>query len=135
MFQSIDKFLIDYREALDYNKNNSNNNNNNNNNRNGNLSLIKGNSTTYGNNKNYDDKPNQDIKSQNLLTLNPLANALYMQLVGSKDFNKAFHRLQKLFSQVIQGDEYKIDNETYLRLVDLTCGFYHSQISKIGIIE
>ncbi|KGU11499.1 ATP-dependent protease La [Candida albicans L26] len=122
LFQSIDKFLIDYREALDYNKNNSNNNNNNNNNRNGNLSLIKGNSTTYSNNKNYDDKPNQDIKSQNLLTLNPLANALYMQLVGSKDFNKAFHRLQKLFSQVIQGDEYKIDNETYLRLVDLTCG-------------
>ena len=56
------------------------------------------------------------------MTLNPLANALYMQLVGSKDFNKAFHRLQKLFSQVIQGDEYKIDNETYLRLVDLTCG-------------
>ena len=97
MFQSIDKFLIDYREALDYNKNNSNNNNNNNNNRNGNLSLIKGNSTTYSNNKNYDDKPNQDIKSQNLLTLNPLANALYMQLVGSKDFNKAFHRLQNCF--------------------------------------
>ena len=25
LFQSIDKFLIDYREALDYNKNNSNN--------------------------------------------------------------------------------------------------------------
>lgn len=114
LFQSIDKFLIDYREALDYNKNNSNN-------KNGNLSLIKGNAT-INNNKNSDDKSNQDIKSQNLLTLNPLANALYMQLVGSKDFNKAFHRLEKLFSQVSKNDEYKIDNETYLRLVDLTCG-------------
>ena len=67
------------------------------------------------------DSTNDKDSRQDLLTLNPLANSLYLQLVGSKDFNKAFTSLQSLFSQ-FSSDKYEIDGRTYLRLIDLTCG-------------
>lgn len=58
-----------------------------------------------------------------LLTLNPVANALYLQLVGNKDFSKAFALLQKLYSQYLGNNpNYVIDPKAFLRLLDLTCG-------------
>lgn len=92
LFGAIDKFIIDYRQAL-----------------------IKS--------KNSTDK--------NLLTLNPLANALFIQLSGSKDFNKAYQSLQKLYKS-FSGDldgrdragtglDRAVELElTLVRLVDLT---------------
>ncbi|CCG22063.1 hypothetical protein CORT_0B03540 [Candida orthopsilosis Co 90-125] len=108
LFNSIEKFLIMYREAL---KNNAAMGSNN-------LSLTK-------DNLNDDKKQtDQDPVKQDLLTLNPLANALYMQLAGSKDFSKAFMSLQRLYSQIrttsSSSEDAKVDAKTYLRLVDLT---------------
>lgn len=56
-----------------------------------------------------------------LLTLNPLANALYLQLVGSKDFSNALSSLQKLYTQY-SGDNnnYKVSSFSFLKLIDLT---------------
>ncbi|KAG7663244.1 uncharacterized protein J8A68_003244 [[Candida] subhashii] len=107
LFKSIDKFLGDYRQALNNpaNKNRTN------------LSLTS--KTTDETNKN---NPVNLDNNPDLLTLNPLANALYLQLAGSKDFSKAFLSLQKLYSQYSSGEDLVIDNKSYLRLMDLTCG-------------
>lgn len=63
-------------------------------------------------------------ESGDLLTLNPLANALYLQLVGSKDFTKAYNSLQQLYSQFSTSPsssaEAKILGQSFLRLVDIT---------------
>ncbi|KAL6450698.1 hypothetical protein SBY92_000944 [Candida maltosa Xu316] len=110
LYQSIERFLSDYRQALNANSNGANGK--------GNLSLVK-----KGDYKNIE-KNDTHIPSsgnQDLLTLNPLANALFLQLMGSKDFNKAFSSLQNLFSQ-FSSNEFEIDNKTFLRLIDLTCG-------------
>ncbi|KAG5421391.1 hypothetical protein I9W82_000481 [Candida metapsilosis] len=108
LFNSIEKFLIMYREAL---KNNAAMGSSN-------LSLTKDN---LNDDKKQDE---QDPVKQNLLTLNPLANALYMQLAGSKDFSKAFMSLQRLYSQIrttpSSAEDAKVDAKTYLRLIDLT---------------
>lgn len=108
LFNSIEKFLIMYREALKDNAAMGNNN----------LSLTKANL------EDEKKQANQDPVKQNLLTLNPLANALYMQLAGSKDFSKAFMSLQRLYSQIrttsSSSDDAKVDAKTYLRLIDLT---------------
>ncbi|CAI5758513.1 unnamed protein product [Candida verbasci] len=107
LYKSIEKFLIDYRQALNNSIINKNGNN---------LSLIK-------ETKEDHNKKNNNPKDLDLLTLNPLANALYLQLAGSKDFTKAFVSLHKLFSQFSSASQdTKIDNRTYLRLIDLTCG-------------
>jgi ATP-dependent Lon protease len=61
--------------------------------------------------------------TSDLLTLNPLANALYLQLVGSKDFTNAFASLQKLYGQYSgNNSNYVIDGPILLKLVDLTGG-------------
>lgn len=77
LFSAIDKFIIDYRQAL--------------------------------------------LKSQSdnkdLLTLNPLANALYLQLSGAKDFSKAYASLQKLYQSM---NSKSFDSATFMRLIDLT---------------
>ncbi|KAI5966055.1 hypothetical protein CANMA_003301 [Candida margitis] len=108
LFNSIEKFLIMYREAL---KNNASMGSNN-------LSLTKDN---LNDDKKQGDK---DPIKQDLLTLNPLATALYMQLAGSKDFSKAFSSLQRLYSQIrttsSSSEDAKVDAQTYLRLIDLT---------------
>ena len=108
---SIERFLSDYRRALSVYSSQSNGK--------GNLSLVRKGSNTPNSGKT--DSTNDKDSRQDLLTLNPLANSLYLQLVGSKDFNKAFTSLQSLFSQ-FSSDKYEIDGRTYLRLIDLTCG-------------
>ncbi|RCK65796.1 Lon protease 2, peroxisomal [Candida viswanathii] len=110
LHHSIERFLSDYRRALSVYSNQSN--------KNGNLSLVR---KTDSNKAGKTDSGSEKDTRQDLLTLNPLANSLYLQLVGSKDFNKAFMSLQSLFSQ-FSSDKYEIDNRTYLRLIDLTCG-------------
>ncbi|KAI5950089.1 hypothetical protein KGF57_004435 [Candida theae] len=108
LFNSIEKFLIMYREAL---KNNAAMGSSN-------LSLTK---DTLNDEKKQGE---HDPVKQDLLTLNPLANALYMQLAGSKDFSKAFLSLQRLYSQIrttsSSAEDAKVDAKTYLRLIDLT---------------
>lgn len=90
LFKAIDKFIVDYRQALIKSSNNI---------------------------------------EKSLLTLNPLANSLYIQLSGSKDFNKAYQSLQKLyksFTASVQESSKKRNNPTledellFLRLIDLT---------------
>lgn len=55
-------------------------------------------------------------RSTDLLTLSPLANALYLQLAGSKDFSKAYKSLQR----IVQGTDADSDAQVLLRVVDLT---------------
>ncbi|ODV78459.1 Lon protease-like protein 2, peroxisomal [Suhomyces tanzawaensis NRRL Y-17324] len=119
LFKAIDDFIVDYRQALSLNSSNTANN-------------KKGSAPKLGKKEGGD-----------LLTLNPLANALYLQLVGSKDFTKAFISLQKLYGQFSSDDtKFKIDNKSYLRLIDLTCGILpfpnHEKLkllNKIGVPE
>lgn len=63
-----------------------------------------------------------ESNKKDLLTLNPLANAFYLQLAGSKDFNKAYSSLQKLFALFSADDKSKgkIRSDAFLRLVDIT---------------
>lgn len=63
LFSQIDKFVEEYRQAL-----------------------------------------NNQKRPSDLLTLNPLANALYLQLAGSKDFAKAYSSLQKILSGSTSAD-------------------------------
>lgn len=55
-------------------------------------------------------------KDSDLLTLNPLANALYLQLAGSKEFSKAYQTLQKVYSSTKGANS----NKNLLKIVDLT---------------
>lgn len=64
-------------------------------------------------------KVNDGKNSGNILCLNPLANALYLQLNGSREVTKAYTSLKKLFSAYTSGN--KIDSRSFLRLVDLSC--------------
>ncbi|KAK6455164.1 Lon protease-like protein 2, peroxisomal [Scheffersomyces xylosifermentans] len=104
LFKSIDSFIVDYRQALNINAANGSKSN---------LSIANKTSKNRG--------PSPNNGNGDLLTLNPLANALYLQLAGSKDFSKAFISLQKLYGQ-FNADEAKIDSKSYIRLLDLTCG-------------
>ncbi|CUM50549.1 Lon protease-like protein 2, peroxisomal [Debaryomyces fabryi] len=93
LFKSIDEFIVDYRQALSIA-----------------ASLAK------------KGKQSKDLRQNgDLLTLNPLANSLYLHLAGSKDFTKAYISLQKLFGTFNSSSNTKIDNKTFLRLIDLTC--------------
>lgn len=60
---------------------------------------------------------NSQDKKQDLLTLNPLANALFLQLAGSKDFAKAYSSLKKIVRSMTLADVR--DPQTFLRVVDL----------------
>ncbi|ABN66580.2 predicted protein [Scheffersomyces stipitis CBS 6054] len=106
LFKVIDKFIVDYRQALSINSANGNKSN---------LQITKPGSRYKGAN-------GSSQKPGDLLTLNPLANALYLQLAGSKDFSKAFLSLQKLYGQFASDENLKVDTKSYLRLLDLTCG-------------
>lgn len=64
-------------------------------------------------------KSNGGKNSGDILCLNPLANALYLQLNGSREVTKAYSSLKKLFSSYNSGN--KIDSRSFLRLVDLAC--------------
>lgn len=60
---------------------------------------------------------NSKTKKQDLLALNPLANALYLQLAGSSDFAKAYSSLRKIISNWSLSDAR--DAKTFLRILDL----------------
>lgn len=64
---------------------------------------------------------NPKAKEKDLLTLNPLANALYLQLAGSKDFTKAYISLQKLIGNFSIGakNDMSLDNKNFARIIDL----------------
>lgn len=56
-----------------------------------------------------------------LFTLNPLANALYLQLAGSKDFSKAYSSLQAIYASLDSQKPPQADSKFLLRVIDLTC--------------
>lgn len=60
---------------------------------------------------------NSKSKKQDLLGLNPLANALYLQLAGSSDFAKAYSILRKIIINWTLSDAQ--DPKTFLRILDL----------------
>ena len=99
LFKSIDEFTLNYRQALTSNKN-------------------KGSDSSS--NSSSSNSSSSSKNSGNLLTLNPLANALYLQLAGSKDFIKAYNSLQKLYGNMNNSSSDKFDNNTFLRVIDLT---------------
>ena len=59
----------------------------------------------------------KDQGKGDLLTLNPLANALFLRLTGSKDFGKAYASLKKLFK--ISQSNGSLNNYSLMRLIDL----------------
>ncbi|CAH2353347.1 lon protease homolog 2, peroxisomal [[Candida] railenensis] len=93
LFNSIDEFIIKYRQALNTATNLS-------------KKAKSGTSTS------------KDVGD--LFTLNPLANSLYLQLAGSKDFSKAYSSLNTIYS-AFESLEKAIDSHSFLRIVDLTC--------------
>lgn len=96
LFSSIDNFVISYRLALNTATNLA--------------KKAKTGASGAGGSKDTGD----------LLTLNPLANALYMQLAGSKDFSKAYSSLQGIYAGY-DSDIGAVDTKSFLRLLDLTC--------------
>lgn len=79
-------------------------------------------SVATGNNNNNQGK----LKDKDLLSLNPLANALYLQLAGSKDFTKAYASLKKLLgnfnTKYVSANSTNVntlDSKNFLRLIDL----------------
>lgn len=71
------------------------------------------------------DTTNSKWKDKDLLTLNPLANALYLQLTGSKDFTKAYASLKKLLGSLnmkyanASSSSNSPDSRNFLRFIDL----------------
>lgn len=59
----------------------------------------------------------KDQDKGDLLTLNPLANALFLRLKGSKDFGKAYSSLKKFF-KMNKSKDY-LNNASLVRLIDL----------------
>lgn len=78
-------------------------------------------------------------KSLDLLALNPLANALYLQLFGSKDFSKAYTSLQKLIKASISDESMKRDDVAFMRLIDFTSAIIpfpnHEKLTLLSIID
>ncbi|KAK6200369.1 Lon protease-like protein 2, peroxisomal [Scheffersomyces amazonensis] len=112
LFKAIDRFLIQYRQALSRHAANG---------KNSGLSLVNKKSSKSQNQSSTPNPTTPAHDDSDLLILNPLATALYLQLSGSKDFSKAFVSLQRLYSQ-FGDDNNKVDTKTYLRLIDLTGG-------------
>ncbi|CUM62743.1 uncharacterized protein PRCAT00000300001 [Priceomyces carsonii] len=77
-------------------------------------------------------------RNTNLLCLNPLANALFLQLGGSKDFSKAYTRLQKLYG-TLKSNKTSIESKSGLRLLDLTCAIIpfpnHDKLNFLNIFS
>lgn len=98
LFNAIDRFVTEYRQAL------------------------------QNNGKNLEDNKND------LLTLNPLANALFLQLAGSKDFAKAYQSLQKIVGGLSSSE--KSNPRNLLRVVDLTAAIIpfpnHEKLKMLG---
>lgn len=101
LFKVIDEFVVNYRRVMS-------------------SSTPKGALVLK---KPSENDPTSDERSGDLITLNPVANALYLQLVGNKDFAKAFTLLQKLYGQYsLDNQNYVVDSKSLLRLIDLTVG-------------
>lgn len=71
------------------------------------------------NNSSDKNKEKEQSKDGDLLILNPLANALFLHLAGSKDYASAYSNLQKLYKTL--ASNFKIESKTILRFVDLSC--------------
>lgn len=76
-------------------------------------------------------------KSKDLLTLNPLANALFLQLAGSKDFAKAYASLQKIVSS--NGGAEFATTRGLLRVIDLSTAIIpfpnHEKLKVLSTLE
>ncbi|CAN3485419.1 lon protease homolog, mitochondrial [Diutina catenulata] len=111
LFSVVDRFIIDYRKVASAS------------NGTGSKALVIAKKPQPEPGSDPKDPRPESSAPSDLLTLNPVANALYLQLVGNKDFSKAFASLQKLYSQYSGNNpNYVIDPKAFLRLLDLTCG-------------
>lgn len=76
-------------------------------------------------------------KTNDLLTLNPLANALFLQLAGTKDFAQAYASLQKIVSNL--NDSEVGTPRGFLRIIDLTTAIVpfpnHEKLKLLNITE
>lgn len=101
MFNAIDRFVTEYRQAM------------------------------------QNARSNPDENKGDLLTLNPLANALFLQLAGSKDFSKAYQSLQKIVSSLTSSE--KPNARNLLRIVDLTAAIVpfpnHEKLKMLATVE
>ncbi|SGZ51183.1 CIC11C00000000797 [Sungouiella intermedia] len=75
--------------------------------------------------------------TNDLLTLNPLANALFLQLAGSKDFAKAYTSLSKIVTSMSSSE---INSpRAFLRVIDLTTAIVpfpnHEKLKMLRSVE
>lgn len=107
LFKAVDKFVVEYRDAVTAAKDKK--------------------STPTANGKRSG--------PTDLLMLHPLANALYLQLAGSSEFNKAYGSLQKLLDTYNNGIN-KITAKSYTRLVDLIAAVVpFPNYSKLSVLN
>lgn len=105
LFKAVDKFVIGYQNAVTTAKDNKNG--------------VNGKRSG----------PND------LLMLHPLANALYLQLAGSSEFNKAYGALRKLLDSYNNGLT-KINPRSYTRLIDLIAAVVpFPNYSKLSVLK
>lgn len=79
-------------------------------------------------------RANDGKNSGSILCLNPLANALYLQLNGSREVTKAYESLKKLFATYHSSN--KIDSRSFLRLIDLSCAIVpFPNYQKLGLLN
>lgn len=75
---------------------------------------------------------------QDLLTLNPLATALYLQLAGSKEFSKVYQSLQKIVNS-LKSSPSKVEAAILLRMIDLTAAIIpfpnHEKLRMLTTLE
>lgn len=76
-------------------------------------------------------------EGSDLLTLNPLANALFLQLVGSKDFAKAYASLQKIVTSMSVSEAG--NPRALLRIIDLVTAIIpfpnHEKLKMLSTLE
>lgn len=65
----------------------------------------------------YQEALTSENKRNDLLTLNPVANSLYLQLAGSKEFSNAYQALQKVYTATKGGGD---SQRSVLKIIDLT---------------
>ena len=119
--EAIENFLVAYHRASENNPSTIQGSN---------LSLVKeeessSNKDESANKKDGKISTESQPPEQDLLTLNPLANALFLQLASNTDISKAYNSLIQLYShfdakiqhQRLEGFK---DEKIYLKLVDLT---------------
>lgn len=77
----------------------------------------------------------QQTKLADFLMLHPLANALFLQLAGLKDFEKAYATLQKICDMPTTPESDMRAARTLLRIVDLTVAIVpFAQTEKLSIL-